>query len=141
MWALCPTWSRQAEITSSSQVSSAVSMQSFGAMTRVPWSTAIPHSRDRLRPADHPADVLGDQQVELAGAEQGLDLGQFGPVEPLALAGGGDDPVLDRAVVQFGHDLLGVVDLVVQAQFLLVRAAADAGDDADDEGVPVPRGE
>src|SRR5688500_13856179 len=34
--ALWPTWSRQAEMTSSSQVSSAVSMQSLGAMTRVP---------------------------------------------------------------------------------------------------------
>ena len=36
VWVLWPTWSRQAEMTSSSQLSSAVSMQSLGAMTRVP---------------------------------------------------------------------------------------------------------
>src|SRR5207248_2887226 len=46
----------------------------------------------RRRPADDPADVLGDEQIEFPAADHLLELGQLGPVEPLALALGGDDP-------------------------------------------------
>ena len=50
---------------------------------------------DGFGPADHPTDVLNHQQVQLSAPQEGLDLGQFRPVEALALASGGDDSVLD----------------------------------------------
>ena len=91
-----------------------------------------------LRASDDAAEVLGDEQVELAAPEHRLELGQLGPVEPLALARGGDGPVVGRAVVHLGHDLSGVIDLVFEGDLLLARAPADAGDDGHDQGVPVP---
>src|SRR5262249_51063577 len=71
------------------------------------------------------------------GAEHGLDLRELGAIERLTLADGGDDAVIDRPRIVVGDDLLAVVDLVVEAELLLVGAAADAGDDADDERVAV----
>jgi hypothetical protein len=46
---------------------------------------------------------------------------------------------LDRAGVQVSHDLLGAVDLVGEAELLLVLAPADPGDDPDDQRAAVPR--
>ena len=54
-------------------------------------------------PADQPADILHHERVEFPGPEQGLDLGQLGPVEPLALALGGNDTELGRPLIQLAH--------------------------------------
>ena len=81
---------------------------------------------------DQPANIFHDAQIEFAAEKFRLDFRQFRPVQPFALAFGGDDAVFNRPVVHLGHDLLGVVHLVVEAHLLLVRATADAGYNAHD---------
>src|SRR5205814_3764027 len=64
--------------------------------------------------------------------------GQFRPVESLALALGRNGPILNRAYIRLRYHLLAMVDLVLQAQFFLVLAAADPSDNAHYQRVPVP---
>jgi len=66
----------------------------------------------RIGAANHSADILGNQRVQLPDAEQILDLIQFRPIQPFALALSGDDSVLDRPLAVVRHDLLGVINLI-----------------------------
>jgi hypothetical protein len=93
----------------------------------------------RVGPTDHAADLFHDAQVDFAAAEFFLDLQQFGPVQPFALAFSGNDAVFHRPFVHFGHDFFAVVLLVSQAQLLLVLTAANSGNDGYNQRMPIPR--
>ncbi|HTQ39380.1 MAG TPA: hypothetical protein VMJ32_10145 [Pirellulales bacterium] len=94
-----------------------------------------------LHTPDQPTQILNDQQVEFSRPKLCLDLNEFGAVKGLTLAFSSDYAILDRTIVQLGHDLLGVVNLIVKGHFLLVLAATNAGYNTDYQSMAVARRE
>ena len=69
---------------------------------------------DGFGASDDAANVLANEQVELASPELLLDNCKFRTLKVLAFALRRNNSELDRPFVVLGNDLLGVVDLVVQ---------------------------
>src|SRR5690606_18309442 len=92
-----------------------------------------------LDPANQPPQVLHDKDVGPSLPQFRADLLKFGPIQPFTLARRGDSVVFDRSRIHVGDDLLDVVGLVVKADFLLIRAAADPGHDVHDQFDAVAR--
>ena len=75
---------------------------------------------------NHTTNVFGKQNVDGSFSEQRLDFGKLRSVELFTFALRGDYDDLHIAGIKFGNFFLGMIDLIFQAKFFLVRTAANA---------------
>jgi hypothetical protein len=85
----------------------------------------------RLGPTHQSPEILADQQVEFATAQESFDLRKLGAIKPFAFAYGSDYGVFDWPWfrIHFDDNLFPMILLIFEAHLLLVRATADACND------------
>lgn len=90
-----------------------------------------------LSTANQTSNVFDDEQVQFILSQQLQNLGEFRSVETLPFSARSNGAIVNFPFVVFGDNLLGMVNLILEAPFLLVRTATNSRHDANNEQMTV----